>query len=213
MTSSSASSPWPPPPDSCPASSTSGGPRGTRIPSPERVEPLQRRPSRPSRTSGLAPAAWPWAGGRDESKSATSFLGPTLLEEVAVAAVQAGRRHVVLRLDALHEALDPRNEPTPLIRSHRPQGRDDELGLLGLDQVMQLLLGIPFFIPSAPFPPKARGRRGGGGKGLNDVLLQSLQNHCRRARSLRRCPDTREGGRKRLPARKCRYPCNEPLHG
>ena len=24
----------------------------------------------------------------------------------------------------------------------------------------QLLLGISFFIPSAPFPPKARGRRG-----------------------------------------------------
>ena len=32
------------------------------------------------------------------------------------------------------------------------------------DRNSLLLIGIPFFIPSAPFPPKARGRWGFGGR-------------------------------------------------
>jgi hypothetical protein len=41
--------------------------------------------------------------------------------------------------------------PPPVLRRHSP-------ALVRVETVV--LLGISFFIPSAPFPPKARGRRG-----------------------------------------------------
>lgn len=91
----------------------------------------QAGPAASSATGPVDPASGEVVGGF------RSVPGTTLLPVFTPGTVLARRGHVVLGLDAGDIALQDPHQPTGLLGRHGLQRRHDQLGLLGLDEVME----------------------------------------------------------------------------